>query len=92
MAGKSWRAKAQRRWSKKAIRIKGDGQYAFLTWCRDLEVTPVLTRDDAEELKRRDARTGCGRDCVLNHEIIDLSDPRPSDYETNPPLSYTLYH
>lgn len=85
----SWQAAAKKRWGKKAIRIQGDGQYAFLTWCGVLEVTLLPTRAEAEELKRRVALTECGGDCALNHEIIDLSDSRLSDHEINPPLSYS---
>jgi len=73
MAEKSWRAEARRRWGKKAIRINGDGQYAFLTWCRVLEVTLLPTRAEAEELKENVDRTACGGGCTGDHEIIDLS-------------------
>ena len=77
MANESWYAEARRRWGKKAVRIKGDGQYALLTWCRVLEVTLLPTKAEAEELKENVDRTGCGGGCfgANAHEIIDLSIP-----------------
>ncbi len=71
MADKSWRAEAQRMWGKNT-RINGDGQFAFLTLCRVLEVTLCSTMDEAEELKENVDRKACGGGCILKHEIIDL--------------------
>ncbi len=79
MVGRSWRAKAQRRWGKETQIINGNGQFAFLTWCRVLEVTLFPTRDEAEEFKKNIDRYKCGGGCTGNHEIIDLSIAKPSN-------------
>lgn len=77
MTDKPWLTEAQRRWGKKA-RINGDGQYAFLTLCRVLEVTLCSTMDEAEELKENVDKKACGGGCILKHEIIDLEGQRLS--------------
>jgi len=79
MVDKSWRAEAKRRWEGKAVRIQGDGQFAFLTLCRVMEVTLLPTRTEAEELKENVDKKACGGDCILHHEIIDLSIISPSN-------------
>ena len=72
MADKSWLAEARKIWGKKA-RINGDGQFAFLTLCRVLEVTLCSTMAEAEELKENVDKKACGGGCILKHEIVDLS-------------------
>ena len=73
MVDSIWRAKAQRKWGRKAEWIQGDGQYALLAWCMALAVTLYPTRAEAEKEKKFIDTSACGVNCIGDHEIVDLS-------------------
>jgi len=74
MRKSKWQRQANRRWSKKAVWIHGDGPFAVLAWCGELSVTLWQTNEEAEQAKARIDGTGCGGRCVRHHEIVDMSE------------------
>ena len=74
MARKSWITIARKVLGKEAVHHEGDGQYAFVTLCRD-EVTFSLyaTMDDLNVVKRRVNKGGCCGGCKPSmHYTRDL--------------------
>ena len=67
----SWKAIAKQRFGKQAVYRGGNGQYAFVTPCREMHYTLWLTREEAVAWNRFQ----CSGECYKqNHYIVDLSE------------------
>ena len=67
-----WKNKAQRLLGNRTIHIEGDGQYAFVTPCRNRAFSLWATRAEAEQAMN--SIMSYGGDCqgVTSHYIVDL--------------------
>lgn len=69
----SWNAIAKKVIGKVAYR-GGDGQFAFVTPCREVHYSLWPSREEAEKYKTKVDRTGCGGESrPWSHFISDLS-------------------
>ena len=67
-----WKNKAQWLLGSRTIHLEGDGQFAFVTACRNRAFSLWATRAEAEQAINR--FLSCGGDChgVTSHYIVDL--------------------
>lgn len=70
-----WKNKAKRLLGNRTIHIEGDGQFAFVTLCRNRAFSLWPTRAEAEQAMNR--IMSCGGDChgISSHYIADLGEP-----------------
>ena len=70
-----WKNKATRLLGNRTIHIEGDGQFAFVTPCRNRAFSLWPTRAEAEQAINR--IMSCGSDChgISSHYIVDLGEP-----------------
>lgn len=70
----SWNAIAKKLIGKEAVYRGGDGQFAFVTLCREVHYSLWPTREEAGKRKAKVDGTGCGGECrPWTHFILDLS-------------------
>jgi hypothetical protein len=69
-----WTSKAKRLLGNRTRHIHGNGQFAFVTPCRDREFSLWGTRAEAEQAMTR--IQSCGADChgVTAHYVADLGE------------------
>ena len=67
-----WKDKAGRLLGNRSIYLEGDGQFAFVTPCRDRAFSLWATRAEAEQAMK--TIISCGGDCqgMRSHYITDL--------------------
>ena len=71
----SWKTIAKKLFGKAAVYRGGNGQYAFVTPCREVHYTLWLTREELSKNTRFVDRRGCGGDCnPRTHYVEDLSE------------------
>ena len=66
MAPRQW---ARRYWPDAAW-IEGEGDYAFVAYCRQVTVTLHETRERAEASKMAKDGHGCGGGCYKRHRVF----------------------
>jgi len=77
MKKQSWKTKARQRFGLKVTYHWGDGQFAFVTPCREVHYSLWPSRQEAEKCKAKVDRTGCGGECrPWTHYIVDLDEAR----------------
>ncbi|HSL04914.1 MAG TPA: hypothetical protein VK901_15405 [Nitrospiraceae bacterium] len=70
----SWNAIAKKVIGKKAVYHGGDGQFAFVTPCREVHYSLWSSKEEADKCKAKFDKTGCGGECrPWTHFILDLS-------------------
>ncbi len=74
MAKASWVTKAKRILGRNAIHISGDGQFAFITPCRDPAFSLWSTREEAETSMQRVYVCGSGCRGKSYHYIQNLGE------------------
>ena len=69
-----WKGKAERVLGNRTIYLEGDGQFAFVTPCRDRAFSLWATRVEAEQAMK--SIMSCGGDCLgmTSHYITDLGE------------------
>ena len=69
-----WNAKATRLLGSRTIHLQGDGQFAFVTPCRNRAFSLWATRAEAEHVMK--SIRSCGGDCYGGsvHYIVDLGE------------------
>jgi hypothetical protein len=74
MARSAWKRIARKLFGKEAVHHEGDGQFAFVTPCREFHYSLWPTRQEAEAISQRVTRTGCCGGCIPSmHYIRDLA-------------------
>jgi len=63
MARKNWTSIAGKVFGREAVHHEEDGQFAFVTPCRELHVSLFPTMEKLNVVKRRVNKGGCGGDC-----------------------------
>ena len=70
----SWNAIAKKVIGKGAVYHGGDGQFAFVTPCREVHYSLWSSQEEADKCKAKVDRTGCCGGChPWTHRLIDLS-------------------
>jgi hypothetical protein len=71
-----WKNTATRLLGNRSIHTEGDGQFTFVTPCRDRAFSLWSTRAEAEQVMNR--IMSCGGNClgVAFHYIVDLGAPK----------------
>jgi hypothetical protein len=60
MAHRSWTSIAKKAFGKEAVHHEGDGQFAFVTPCREVQFSLYPTMEELNVIKRRVNKGGCG--------------------------------
>ena len=69
----SWNGIAKKVIGKEAVYHGGDGQFAFVTPCRELHYSLWLTREGADKRKAKVDKTACCGGCrPWTHYLVDL--------------------
>ena len=82
-----WKNKAKWLLGSRTIHLDGDGQFAFVTPCRNRAFSLWATRAEAEQAMN--SSMPCGGEClgVTSHYIVDLGKPSWSLTPSTVPLA-----